>query len=318
MLNRRHLRIKVLQALYAYFQSDEDSLKKTENELMTAIDRIYDLYLYLLLSFGELKAIAEFRNEENKKKIRPTAEELNPNQKFVRNQVIEALENSVVLRHASEDRSVNWIGDEHREMFRKMFLQLREEETYVTHMNNGLEGPEEDMQFAISLFKNDIANSPLLYHFFEEKSIHWMDDIDLACSMVLKTLKTVTPEGKVEILPLYKDQEDEQEFVRTLLRKTVSMDSENLSLINDLTKNWELERIARMDILLLKMAITELQVCNNIPKKVTLNEYIEISKFYSTPKSHGFINGILDKAVERLEKEKKISKIGRGLMNDKE
>jgi len=114
---------------------------------------------------------------------------------------------------------------------------------------------------------------------------------------------------------LYKDKEDEQEFIRTLLRKTISMDSENLALIDDLTKNWELDRIAKMDILLLKMAITELQVCKNIPKKVTLNEYIEISKFYSTPKSHGFINGILDKAIERLEKENKISKIGRGLMN---
>jgi N utilization substance protein B len=154
-----------------------------------------------------------------------------------------------------------------------------------------------------------------LYHFFEEKSIHWLDDIDLACTMVIKTLKGATEEGKIDVMPLYKDKEDEQDFIRTLLRKTISMDSENLALIDDLTKNWELDRIARMDILLLKMAITELQVCKNIPKKVTLNEYIEISKFYSTPKSHGFINGILDKAIDRLEKENKISKLGRGLMN---
>ena len=316
MLNRRHLRIKVLQALYAYFQSDEESLKKTENELMTSVERIYDLYLYLLLSFGELKDIAEHRNEENKKKIRPTEEELNPNLKFIDSKVIESLRASYELRNASEDRSVNWIGDENHEMFRKIYLQMKEDETYFTFMNNGVEGLEEDIQFAISLFKNDIANSDFLYHFFEEKSIHWMDDIDLACTMVIKTLKTVTPEGKIDIMPLYKDKEDEQEFIRTLLRKTISMDSENLALIDDLTKNWDIDRIAKMDILLLKMAITELQVCRNIPKKVTLNEYIEISKFYSTPKSHGFINGILDKAIDRLEKENKIGKIGRGLMND--
>jgi len=133
----------------------------------------------------------------------------------------------------------------------------------------------------------------------------------------LKTIKAATEGGKTTVMPLYKDKEDEQEFIRLLLRKTISMDSENHALIDDLTKNWEVDRIAKMDILLLKMAITELQVCKNIPKKVTLNEYIEISKFYSTPKSHGFINGILDKAIDRLEKDQKIQKIGRGLMNDK-
>jgi N utilization substance protein B len=128
-------------------------------------------------------------------------------------------------------------------------------------------------------------------------------------------LKTFTPDGPNEILPLYKDPIDEKDFVRILLRKTIANDKENLTLIDDLTKNWEIDRIAKMDIILMKMAITELQEFNNIPKKVTLNEYIEISKFYSTPKSNGFINGILDKAIERLEKENKISKIGRGLMD---
>lgn len=316
MLNRRHLRIKVLQALYAYFQSEGDSLKKTEKELMTSVEMIYDLYLYLLLSFGELKTQADRRIEENRKKIRPAEEDLNPNRKFVDSAIIEKLEASYELRLAAEERSVNWIGAEEQEMFRKMFLQMREGETWFTFMNNDLSGFEEDKLFAIALFKSDIANSPLLYHFFEEKSIHWMDDIDLACSMAIKTIKAANETEKIDVMPLYKDKEDEQEFIKSLLHKTISMDSENLALIDDLTKNWELDRIAKMDILLLKMAITELQICKNIPKKVTLNEYIEISKFYSTPKSHGFINGILDKAIDRLEKENKIGKIGRGLMND--
>lgn len=315
MLNRRHLRIKVLQALYAYFQGDEESIKKTENELMQAVDRIYDLYLYLLLTFGELKEIAEHRIEENKKKIRPKEEDLNPNRKFVDSEVIQLLQDSYSLREASEDRSVNWIGDDHREMFRKMFLQMRESETWFAYMNNELTGFEEDKNFMINLFKTEIANSSLIYHFFEEKSIHWLDDIDLACQMVIKSIKLMEEGEKFVVMPLYKDKEDEQEFLRTLLRKTISMDSENLKLIDEMTDNWELERIAKMDILLLKMAVTELQVFKNIPKKVTLNEYIEISKFYSTPKSHGFINGILDKAVDRLVKDGKISKLGRGLMD---
>lgn len=317
MLNRRHLRIKVLQALYAYFQTENESLKRSEMELFKAVERIYDLYIYLLLSFEELYAVGEHRNEENKKKIRPTEEDLDPNRKFLDNALIAKIVGSQQLRALSESRSVNWIGDENREMFRKMYIQLRESETFFTYMNNGVTGYEEDQQFAIELFKADIANSEILYNFFEEKSIHWLDDIDLACAMVVKTIKATNVDQAFRVMPLYKDQEDEQDFIKTLLHKTISMDSENVVLIEELTKNWEVDRIAKMDILLLKMAITELQVCTNIPKKVTLNEYIEISKFYSTPKSHGFINGILDKAIERLESEGKIGKVGRGLMNDK-
>jgi N utilization substance protein B len=315
MLNRRHLRIKVLQALYAYFQSNEDNFRRTENELMQAVERIQDLYLYLLLSFSEINSIAENRIEENTKKIRPSEEDLNPNTKFIDNKIIRLLEENKELRRLSEERKVNWVGDEHQEMFRKMFLIIKDSEIYFEYMNNESKTFEDDKAFALELFKVEIANSELLYNFFEEKSIHWMDDIDLACSMVLKTLKSVNEGEVIELLPLYKVDDDEQEFIRELLRKTISMDKENEALIDELTKNWELDRIAKMDVILMKMAITELQIFNNIPTKVTLNEYIEISKFYSTPKSNGFINGILDKAIDRLQAEKKIVKIGRGLMN---
>lgn len=315
MLNRRHLRIKVLQALYAYFQSNEDNFRRTENELMQAVERIQDLYLYLLLTFSELKSIAENRIEENTKKIRPSEEDLNPNTKFIDNKIFLLLEENKELRRLSEECKVNWVGDEHQEMFRKMFLIIKDSEIYFEYMNNESKTFEDDKAFALELFKVEIANSELLYNFFEEKSIHWIDDIDLACSMVLKTLKSVNEGEVIELLPLYKVDDDEQDFIRDLLRKTISMDKENEALIDELTKNWELDRIAKMDVILMKMAITELQIFNNIPTKVTLNEYIEISKFYSTPKSNGFINGILDKAIDRLQVEKKIVKIGRGLMN---
>ena len=132
---------------------------------------------------------------------------------------------------------------------------------------------------------------------------------------MLKTLKATNENGPMEILPLFKENDDEEEFVRTLLRKAISMDHENELLIDELTDNWELDRIAKMDVILMKMAITEFQVCSSIPTKVTLNEYIEISKFYSTPKSNLFINGVLDKAITQLTKDKKIVKIGRGLIS---
>ena len=313
MLNRRHLRVKVLQALYSFFQSQGDDYGKTQKETLTGIERIYDLYLYLLLSFSELKGISEHRMAENKKKIRPSEDELNPNLKFVNNSVIEALEKNVNLRTESENRKVNWVGDETQEIFRKMMIHIRESETFDSYMNNEVTGFEEDKAFAIALFKTEIANFPLLYNFFEEKSIHWLDDIDLACTMVVKTIKNFEEDGPCAILDLYKDKEDELDFVTQLLRKTVVLDKENEQLIDELTKNWELDRIAKMDIILMKMAITELQTFSNIPTKVTLNEYIEISKFYSTPKSNGFINGVLDKAIHRLEKDGKINKVGRGL-----
>lgn len=315
MLNRRHLRIKVLQTLYAYFQSNEENYRKTEEELMQSVERIYDLYIYLLLTFSELKRISENILVDKKKKIRPSEEDLHPNLKFINNEVIGMLEENKELRRISEERKVNWVGDETQEMFKKIYNQLKDSETFFEFMSNEQEGFEEDKAFVLELFRTEIANSEILYNFFEEKSIHWMDDIDLSCSMVLKTIKTVEKGEVLDILPLYKKDDDEQDFIRQLLRKTISMNKENEELIDELTKNWELDRIAKMDIILMKMAITELQIFNNIPTKVTLNEYIEISKFYSTPKSNGFINGVLDKAIDRLQKEKKIVKIGRGLIN---
>lgn len=315
MLNRRHLRIKVLQALYAYYQSEEDSFRKAETELTNAVDRIYDLYLYLMLIFPELKAIAEHRIEENKKKIRPSEEDLNPNLKFISNEFVTLIEENKKLRMASEEHKVNWVGDEHQEMFKKMLIHIRESETFFEHMNNGETGFEADKRFIMDLFRIEVANYPLLHDFFEERSIQWLDDIDLSCAMVLKTFKLTEEGQKIEIMDLFKDPKDEQDFIRELLRKTISMDKENEALIDDLTKNWDLERIAKMDVILMKMAITEFQIFETIPTKVTLNEYIEISKFYSTPKSNGFINGILDKAIDRLVKDNKIEKVGRGLTN---
>ena len=314
MLNRRHLRIKVLQALYAFYQSDEEDILRAEKEMFSAIDRIYDAYIYLLLTLSELKSVAEHRIEENKKKMRPSDEDLNPNRKWIDNALIAQLEASPELRKQSELLKVNWVGDEKREIFRKMFLHIRESETYFEYMNNGESGYEEDRAFAIQLFKTEIANFPPLYHYFEEKSIHWLDDIDLVCSMVIKSLKRFEETETASILPLHKDEEDEREFVKQLVRRTIQMDQENESMIDELTRNWELDRIAKMDVILMKMAITELQIFTNIPTKVTLNEYIEISKFYSTPKSNGFINGVLDKAIARLEKDGKIKKVGRGLI----
>jgi N utilization substance protein B len=315
MLNRRHLRIKVLQILYAFYQSNENDVLKAQKEVLFSVERMYDMYLYLLLTLAEIKRAAENKIVERKKKFRPTPEDINPNFKLVENKLINQLESCNHLRKLSGQRKVNWTGAVNQEIFRKMYLQILESEVFFEHMNNGLSGAEEDRAFAVHLFKTEIANSSYLYNFFEELSIHWLDDLDLCCSMVLKTLKAIPESGEFKVMPLFKEDDDEKEFILQLVKRTIEMDAENESLINELAENWELDRIARMDILLLKMGISELQSFSSIPTKVTLNEYIEISKFYSTPKSNVFINGILDKAISRLTKEKKILKTGRGLLS---
>ncbi len=315
MLNRRHLRIKVLQALYAFYQSHKSDILQGQKELLSAIDRMYDLYLSLLLTLPELKSKGEHRLTENTKKLLPTDEDLNPNRKFVDNRIIKIIEEQPTLRAESENRKVNWLGAVEQEIFRKMYLHIRESEIYFEFMNNGKDDFVDDKEFIVQLFKKEVANFPALYNYYEEKSIHWLDDIDLACSMVIKTIKSFKEEEeRYSILPLYKEDDDEKDFIIQLFKRTIQLDEENVALIDELTQNWEIDRIAKMDVILMKMALTELQVFSNIPTNVTLNEYIEISKFYSTPKSNVFINGILDKAVLRLKKENKIQKTGRGLM----
>ena len=315
MLNRRHLRIKVLQILYAFFQSKEIDVVKAQNELLLSVERMYDLYLYLLLTIPELKRAAETNNENRKNKLRPNESDLLPNLKWVENSLVLKIEESKELNKVSSARKVNWLGAENQEIFRKMFLQVKDSETYFEFMENGLKDFEEDKKFALALFKNEIINSEFLHNYIEDKSIYWLDDIDLCCSMALKTLKTADPDKEISILSLYKEDDDEKEFILNLCRNTIEMDVENEKLIETLAVNWEVDRIAKMDVLLLKMALVELQTCSSIPTKVTMNEYIEISKFYSTPKSNLFINGILDKAISQLTKEKKIKKIGRGLVS---
>ncbi len=317
MINRRHLRIKVLQVLYAFFQTEDEDILKTEKQLLSSIEQMYDMYVWFLLTFEEVQLFSAQRIEDRLKKVRPTAEDLTPNRKFADNTVFEHLKNNEHLRRIAEQRKINWVGVVENDLMKKLFLHLVESETYRDYMENENDSFELQKQFAIDIFKKEVANFELLHDYFENKSIFWLDDIDLMCAMVIKTIKLIKEESNPNqpILELYKDKEDELGFVKTLLRQTAKLDEENTAIIDELTKNWELDRIAKMDVILLKMALTELKVLKSIPKKVTLNEYIEISKFYSTPKSQVFINGILDKAIPLLEKRGELKKTGRGLIN---
>lgn len=314
MLNRRHLRIKVLQALYAFSLSKNENSVAGEKELLHSVSKMYDMYIYFLLIFDDLSNFANLRIEEAKRKRIPTKENLNPNMRFVDNKLIAQLNVNGSLKKASEKASANWIGDVEQDMLKKMFIYLSETDIFLDYMQKESSDYKTDKNFIIQLFKKEICNFELLHNFFEDKSIYWQDDMDHICSMVLKTLKSFEEDTDEfhSISDLYKD--DEKDYIIQLFHKSIKLESENLKMINSYTKNWDSDRLAKMDILLMNLAITEAKEFSSIPLKVTLNEYIEISKFYSTPKSNGFINGVLDKVFIELKSDGAIKKVGRGLM----
>ncbi|MGQ0829571.1 MAG: transcription antitermination factor NusB [Bacteroidota bacterium] len=314
MLNRRYLRIKAMQALYGFFQSDTKDLAKSERDLFNGIDKIYDLYINQLALLVELHHVATKLIEEAKTKHRPTQQELNPNLKFIENKFLIQLTENIHLKREMNNRKINWNNE--FELTKKIVNNIKVSEEFIKYMNEKDNSYQADRNFMVEIFKEYIADFELLNHLYEEKNLHWGDDIYLVNPMIVKTIESFNDNTNPDLalISLYKDKEEDEQFVKELFHQTILRNEEVAKLISDKTKNWEIERIAMMDVLLMKMAITEMLHFSNIPVKVTLNEYIEISKTYSTPKSKVFINGILDKLVADFKTENRLNKVGRGLM----
>ncbi len=310
MLNRRFLRIKTMQALYSYFQQNSGDIAASEKELFKSLDKIYDLYVYVLVLLTDMHHTAHLVIEESKNKRLPSKEDLDPNLRFIENRVLVALSESAELRKEVANRKISWQND--FDLVRKLYAELKQTELFKEYMSATNNTLKEDKQFLISVATEFLYEHELLNHLFEEKNMHWADDTFGAFTMITKTFETFTTD--LRLIPLYKDKEDDMKFISTLFRKTIAGDKEYDTLIEDKTKNWELERIASMDVLLMKMALAEMMNVSNVPVKVSLNEYIDISKEYSTPNSKTFINGILDKLITDLKRDGKIEKTGRGLM----
>ena len=303
-----------MQALYGFFQSDTKDLAKSERELFSGIDKVYDLYIYQFALLLELQHVAKVILEEAKEKHLPTKEDLNPNLKFVENKFLLQLAENIHLQREMNNRRINWSND--FELVKKIYNTIKASEIYSKYMSTADGSYQADNEFIVEIFKEFIADFELVNHLYEERNLHWGDDIYLVNPMVVKTIESFKEDSTPDfhLMALYKDREDDMEFVKDLFRQTAIRNEENEKLIGDKTKNWEVERIAMMDVLLMKMAITEVLHFSGIPVKVTLNEFIEISKMYSTPKSKIFINGILDKLVADFRRENKLNKMGRGLM----
>jgi len=303
-----------MQALYGFFQSDTKDLAKAERDLFNGIDKIYDLYIYQLALLVELRHVAARLIEEAKSKHRPTEQELNPNLKFIENKFLIQLTENSHLKREMNNRKISWNNE--FELTKKIVNNIKVSAEFIKYMSGNDNSYEADRDFIVEIFKEYIADFELLNHVYEEKNLHWGDDIYLVNPMIVKTVESFNDDtiAGFSLIPLYKDTEEDSEFAKDLFRQTALRNEEVEKLIGDKTKNWEIERIAMMDVLLMKMAITEVLHFSNIPVKVSLNEYIEISKIYSTPKSKIFINGILDKIVADFKTENRLNKMGRGLM----
>lgn len=314
MVNRRHIRVKVMQSIYAMHQNGSDNLEKEEKFLFYSIDAIQDLYLIMLSSLIEIcKKEAVFLHKSSQKHL-ATPQERKPNEKFIKNAIFQILAENNSLSIALENRKIdNWTLNDDYILI--LLNDIKQSKLYAKYMSNAVNTFEEDKEFVVNLFQDVIVPNEKLYDYLEDNKLTWIDDIPVVNTEIIKQLKAIKPveEGNLRVPKLFKDNED-RDFVKDLFRKTVLNESQLAQEYVDKTPNWDSERIAEIDTIILKMAICELLKFPSIPVKVTLNEYLELAKEYSTPKSSIFINGILDNLVKELETNDRIKKIGRGLM----
>ena len=312
MINRRHIRVKVMQSVYAMLQSHNDDIIREEKFLKHSILKMYDLYVLNIQLLVEVQKLAAKKIALSKKKILATKEDLNPNNKFLNNKVINTLAESISIEGYIELNGLNnW--EENEEYVKIIYDELQKSDLYKKYLDATEDSYKVDKAFVIDFFKEIIAPNEKLGEFFEDTMISWVDDIPFVNTWVVKTLSKQKENVTFILSSLYKDKDDE-EFVSKMFRKTILKHQDYERDIEEKTPNWETERIAGIDMILIKMAISEFLNFPSIPTRVTINEYIEISKDYSTEKSSYFINGVLDKISKEFIENKRIEKIGRGLI----
>jgi N utilization substance protein B len=303
-----------MQSIYAMHQNGSDDLEKEEKFLFHSIDAIQDLYLIMISSLIEIcKKETVFLHKSSQKHL-ATPQERKPNEKFIKNSIFQLLAENNSLSIALENRKINnWTLNDDYILI--LLNAIKQSKIYAKYMSNAVNTFEEDKVFIIDLFTEVIVPNEKLYEYLEDNKLTWIDDIPVVNTEIIKQLKALKPveEGNFRVPKLFKDNED-RDFVKDLYRKTVLNESELAKEYIDKTPNWDSDRIAEIDTIILKMAICEFLKFPSIPVKVTLNEYLELAKEYSTPKSSIFINGILDNLVKELQASNRIVKVGRGLM----
>ncbi|MGC8824123.1 MAG: transcription antitermination factor NusB [Bacteroidales bacterium] len=302
-----------MQILYAISRKDDSSLASAEKELFFSLQKAYDLYHLMLLIPVELRKVNELKVEVARQKLRPTYEDLHPNMRFINNRLIELLRNNKQLLRYINENKIGWAG--YSEIFRPLFNRIEQQTYFKDYLSKETVTFKDDVKVVTDILEQEVPQWTDLEAVLEEMSIFWNDDVNFVLGMALKTIKGMKESDTAEkpLLPMYKTEED-IDFARKLLRKAMLNRDEYYELIQKHSKNWEFERIALMDLLIMQLALAEIIEFQTIPVKVSLNEYIELAKIYSTENSNNFINGVLDHIVKELMAQNKIVKVGKGLI----
>lgn len=314
MLNRRFLRVKVLQEIYSYHQSDSSDLPKAEKSLLQNIDELYKLFIYQLSFWVEVKRFAERRIEENRNKNFPTPEDLNPNLKFVNNRILNALDDNKHLMALEEKYHINW-ADAREDFIRSFYNRMLKYPEYQVYMTNDQDSFSNDKRFINSVIENYMAEDWSLYDYYCDADLTFNSDYQVAIYLLWKFIGEMKEDFGPDspLPPVYKAEVDDKEFVVKLFEKTILNADKFVDMVKSNSPNWDYERFALIDKIIIFMALTEFCDFSTIPVKVTINEYIEISKLYSTPESRRFVNGMLDRLSKILIDDGTLLRMGKGL-----
>ena len=320
MLNRRYLRIKVLQQIYAFNQSGCDNIEKGVDDLFKSIDGVFDLFVWGLSFLVDTGRYAERRLDENRNKQLPPEQDLNPNMRYVNNRVLARIDANKEFNKRERELKINW-GDS-TDIFRKFYVSLSEQIGFKDYMASETNSFKADQKMLLTIVSDYLVTFEMLRDYLSAKNLYYSDEYYLMLCLLHKYISDMRENDEdVNTLPsIFRteegDEDDDREFVKTLFRQTILNDEKYSDMIGQCTANWERERIATIDMIIVKMGMAEFEHLKTIPVKVTINEYIELSKYFSTPKSKLFVNGILDRILKLMESEGRIQKIGRGLIDD--
>lgn len=319
MLNRRILRIKAFKVLYSSVLADNMSLSQAESQLEISCEATRDLYVYMLGIISPLTAVARDRIETAKTKFNPTDEERNPNMKFADNALARLIDSDVDFQKLYKKKKFDWT--QYDLFLKKVMTSIASKEYFAQYMNSGESSLAEDCKLFIRIFEEEFVDSEDLEKILEEKSLYWNEDLPYSLTWCCKTLKSFAKGESWSLLPLYQSEmlkgegvESDKYFVRKLLQASFAGYERYAAMVAESVTGWEKERLFSTDVVLIVMGLAEACTFPSIPLKVTMNEYVEISKFYGTPKSRAFVNGLLDKLVQQLVNDGQICKEGKGLL----
>jgi N utilization substance protein B len=321
MLNRRILRIKAFKVLYSYAENRTMTLNEALSALDISCEATRDLYLLMLSIVGPLTAEAARRAEAARNKFNPTEEELHPNLKFVRNALAPLLAEDPDFQKLLERKKLSWDQDD--VLVNQLYESVVTRPYYAAYLADPEVSLAQDVRIFKKIFENEFEDNDALWQILEDRSIYWTDDLPYVLTQVIRSLDDIARSGRWELPPLYqsdilaaqgKDADSDSAFVRNLVTAAFAGREEYAKLISASVSKWDLDRLCTSDIVLVSMGLAEARAFPEIPVKVTINEYVEIAKYYSTPRSSAFVNGLLDRLVKEYTAEGKIVKTGKGLI----